>query len=81
MQYMLSPIHYNKVCAAFQPLLRQNAQNFAPEIRLTFPVSYDRIVKHSKKGAIFYCRGMEQSVARRAHNPKVVGSSPTPATT
>ena len=26
------------------------------------------------------CRGMEQSVARRAHNPKVVGSSPTPAT-
>ncbi len=27
------------------------------------------------------CRGMEQSVARRAHNPKVVGSSPTPATT
>ncbi len=26
-------------------------------------------------------RGMEQSVARRAHNPKVVGSSPSPATT
>ncbi|GEM_PF-3092596 len=26
-------------------------------------------------------RGMEQLVARRAHNPKVVGSSPTPATT
>jgi hypothetical protein len=25
-------------------------------------------------------RGMEQLVARRAHNPKVVGSSPTPAT-
>ena len=23
---------------------------------------------------------MEQSVARRAHNPKVVGSNPTPAT-
>ena len=26
-------------------------------------------------------RGMEQLVARRAHNPKVVGSSPAPATT
>ncbi len=26
-------------------------------------------------------RGMEQSVARRAHNPKVTGSSPVPATT
>ena len=25
-------------------------------------------------------RGVEQQVARRAHNPKVVGSSPTPAT-
>jgi len=27
-----------------------------------------------------YC-GMEQLVARRAHNPKVTGSSPVPATT
>ncbi len=26
-------------------------------------------------------RGVEQLAARRAHNPKVVGSSPTPATT
>ena len=26
-------------------------------------------------------RGVEQLVARRAHNPKVVGSNPTPATT
>ena len=25
-------------------------------------------------------RGVEQSVARRAHNPKVIGSSPIPAT-
>jgi hypothetical protein len=25
-------------------------------------------------------RGMEQLVARRAHNPKVIGSSPVPAT-
>ena len=35
---------------------------------------------------LFFCtfaihRGVEQLVARRAHNPKVVGSSPTPATT
>ena len=27
-----------------------------------------------------YCRRMEQLVARRAHNPKVVGSNPAPAT-
>jgi hypothetical protein len=27
-----------------------------------------------------YC-GVEQLVARRAHNPKAVGSSPAPATT
>ena len=26
------------------------------------------------------CRGVEQLVARRAHNPKVEGSSPSPAT-
>ena len=26
------------------------------------------------------CRGVEQLVARRAHNPEVVGSSPSPAT-
>ncbi len=26
-------------------------------------------------------RGVEQLVARRAHNPKVIGSSPVPATT
>ncbi len=29
---------------------------------------------------VFIYRGVEQLVARRAHNPKVVGSSPTPAT-
>ena len=27
-----------------------------------------------------YYRGVEQPVARRAHNPEVVGSNPTPAT-
>ena len=31
--------------------------------------------------SVFHDRGVEQLVARRAHNPKVVGSSPTPATT
>jgi hypothetical protein len=32
---------------------------------------------------LYFCitnRGMEQLVARRAHNPKVTGSSPVPAT-
>ncbi len=28
----------------------------------------------------FKYRGVEQLVARRAHNPKVIGSSPVPAT-
>ena len=32
------------------------------------------------KAFIAKSRGVEQSVARRAHNPKVVGSSPSPAT-
>ena len=32
-----------------------------------------------KKGALKY-RGVEQLVARRAHNPEVAGSSPVPAT-
>ena len=31
------------------------------------------------RGSKFY-RGVEQLVARRAHNPKVAGSSPVPAT-
>ena len=29
---------------------------------------------------VFIYRGVEQLVARWAHNPKVVGSNPTPAT-
>ena len=28
----------------------------------------------------YYCRGVEQLVARRAHNPEVIGSNPIPAT-
>ena len=35
--------------------------------------------EHLKNGARY--RGVEQLVARRAHNPKVVGSSPASATT
>ena len=49
-------------------------------------------LQNRKKAAIFavtkptqpvlkkYTVGVEQLVARRAHNPEVVGSSPTPAT-
>ncbi len=29
---------------------------------------------------VYLHRGVEQLVARRAHNPKVTGSSPVPAT-
>ena len=32
-----------------------------------------------KVSLLFYYRGVEQLAARRAHNPKVVGSSPTSA--
>ena len=28
---------------------------------------------------LFYYRGVEKLASRRAHNPKVVGSNPTPA--
>jgi hypothetical protein len=35
----------------------------------------------NKKTSINNHRGVEQLVARRAHNPKVTGSSPVPATT
>ena len=37
------------------------------------------IIKHSLRAQTKY-RGVEQLVARRAHNPKVVGSSPSSAT-
>ena len=37
------------------------------------------IIKHSLRAQNKY-RGVEQLVARRAHNPKVVGSSPPSAT-
>ena len=37
----------------------------------------DIIIKHFKESKY---RGVEQVVARRAHNPKVVGSNPAPAT-
>ena len=39
-----------------------------------------RRVHNPAKNEIFIYRGVEQLVARRAHNPKVVGSSPAPAT-
>ena len=38
------------------------------------PYRFDSGLRHQKH------RGVEQLVARRAHNPEVVGSSPSPAT-
>ncbi len=46
---------------------------------LFFFEKYFEISLHSYTFAIQY-RGVEQLVARRAHNPKVTGSSPVPAT-
>lgn len=37
-------------------------------------------IAYNNRTVNFIYRGMEQLVARRAHNPKVVGSSPAPAT-
>ena len=45
---------------------------------LTQPQNNYIILEHRMKRFIY--RGVEQLVARRAHNPEVVGSSPSPAT-
>ena len=72
------------------PILRRKTKKVAP-CRATF----SKKSKNPKKGVAFSfemryntscaikaheSRGVEQLVARRAHNPKVVGSSPAPAT-
>ena len=41
-------------------------------------MTYARILKHLRKQIQY--RGVEQLVARRAHNPEVAGSNPVPAT-
>ena len=46
---------------------------------LQFTNRYLSLHPHLKPRCTGYC-GVEQLVARRAHNPKAVGSSPTPAT-
>ena len=46
---------------------------------LTNVKAYVIIYRHFERVPVKY-RGVEQSVARRAHNPKVVGSSPSSAT-
>ena len=46
---------------------------------LTFVRGHDIINKHSEIRSV-HNAGWSSSVARRAHNPKVVGSNPAPAT-
>ena len=46
---------------------------------LTYPPFYDILIKYSGE-SIANIAGWSSSVARRAHNPKVVGSNPAPAT-
>ncbi len=55
---------------------QQHQQHCIHEILFTSVHTTDRIFPYIR---IPY-RGVEQLVARRAHNPKVVGSSPAPAT-
>jgi hypothetical protein len=60
----------------------KNQSNFENRPKSTIFASAYRISNVLKRHYIpkIYC-GVEQLVARWAHNPKVVGSSPTPATT
>ena len=46
---------------------------------LTIPPACAILIKLPTRGLKVY-RGVEQLVARRAHNPEVVGSNPSPAT-
>ena len=47
---------------------------------MTNRIIFDRITLACHGSEQRNYRGMEQLAARRAHNPKVVGSNPTPAT-
>ena len=53
---------------------------FAPLLTKKFFKSAFRKAINSKACKQKYICGVEQLVARRAHNPKVIGSSPVPAT-
>ena len=56
--------------------MQKNLSDF--EIFLLTPgPTCDIIIRHHVIGAVY--RRVEQLVARRAHNPEVVGSSPIPA--
>ena len=60
---------------------QKNTAECAPEAKkvLTVPGGCAIITKLLKEETEY--RGVEQLVARRAHNPEVVGSNPSPATT
>jgi hypothetical protein len=50
-------------------------------LRYIAPASFEKyVLKEIYNAKIKLHRGVEQLVARRAHNPKVLGSSPSPAT-
>ena len=56
-------------------------RNKNSKILLTYiQIDVKIILVHEKSREQKKYRGIEQLAARRAHNPKVVGSSPTPAT-
>ena len=48
---------------------------------MTTALLLDILDKHLKEAQTIYIAGWSSPVARRAHNPKVVGSNPAPATT
>ena len=55
---------------------------FDPGFRHHLQLGFCELNHKSQMAVIFYirCRGVEQLVARRAHNPEVAGSNPVPAT-
>ena len=47
----------------------------------TYRVPYEVRLQKKRESRTIYDAGWSSLVARRAHNPEVVGSNPTPATT
>src|SRR5271155_2191325 len=48
--------------------------------RITYPVSHSHSLTQGRDSSYLSNAGWSSPVARWAHNPKVVGSNPTPAT-
>ena len=68
---------FGKFCAKNSP---NSAMSFNLHTKIMNKCEKGCITSLSEYSAQSTGRGVEQLVARRAHNPKVVGSNPAPAT-